>query len=168
MAGHQKEKQINYGNMILRQTVIEDLEFLFKFQLDKDAINLAAFTPEDPTNKSKYLGKYKKLIDDPTVNMQTITIDNIIVGSISKFEREGKSEITYWIDKAFWNKGIATKALKRFLTIEKTRPIFARVAFDNLASQKVLERSNFIKTGTDKGFANARQKEIEEFIYKLI
>ena len=63
--------------------------------------------------------------------------------------------------------GIATTALNNFLKIELTRPIYGRVAFDNLGSQKVLEKCGFIKIGTDKGFANARQTEIEEFIYKL-
>jgi [ribosomal protein S5]-alanine N-acetyltransferase len=53
------------------------------------------------------------------------------------------------------------------LTIENTRPVFGRVAFDNFGSQKVLEKCGFVKIGTDKGFANARQTEIEEFIYRL-
>lgn len=95
-------------------------------------------------------------------------LDNIIVGSIAKFEMEGEVGITYWIDKEIWGKGVATKALRKFLTIENTRPIFGRVAFDNLGSQKVLEKCGFTRIGTDKGFANARQTEIEEFIYKLI
>lgn len=99
--------------------------------------------------------------------MQTIIVNEIIEGSISKFEMEGDAEIIYWIDKKFWDKGVATTALKKFLTIESTRPIFGRVAFDNFGSQKVLEKCGFIKTGTDKGFANARQTETEEFIYKL-
>ena len=77
------------------------------------------------------------------------------------------AEITYWIDRNFWGLEIATKALKDFLVIETTRPIFARVAFDNFGSQKVLEKCGFVKTGADKGFANARETEIEEFIYKL-
>jgi len=47
------------------------------------------------------------------------------------------------------------------------RPIFGRTAFDNFASQKVLEKNGFVRIGKDKGFANARQAETEEFIYKL-
>lgn len=85
----------------------------------------------------------------------------------TKFVVEGDTEITYWIDRNFWGQGIATRALKEFLAIETTRPIFGRVAFDNFGSQKVLKKCGFIKIGTDKGFANARQTEIEEFIYKL-
>lgn len=89
------------------------------------------------------------------------------MGSIAKFVINGDAEITYWVDRKFWGQGIATNALNEFLTVEKTRPIFGRVAFDNFGSQKVLEKCGFFKIGSDKGFANARQIEIEEFIYKL-
>ncbi|MEO5946415.1 MAG: GNAT family N-acetyltransferase [Chitinophagaceae bacterium] len=151
----------------LRQTEKPDLEHFFQFQLDKEANYLAAFTSKDPNDKTAYIEKYTRHLADPTINMQTILVDETIAGSIAKFVMEGDTEITYWIDRNFWGKGIATTALKKLLTIENTRPVFGRVAFDNLGSQKVLEKCGFVKTGTDKGFANARQTEIEEFIYKL-
>jgi len=151
----------------LRPTVISDLDTLFQFQLDKEGGYLAAFMPIDPTDKTAYVNKFIKLLDDPTVNNQTIILDNTIVGSIAKFVMQGDTEITYWIDRKFWGKGIATRALAEFLIIENTRPIFGRVAFDNFGSQKVLKKCGFDKIGSDKGFANARQMEIEEFIYKL-
>ncbi|ANH83309.1 GCN5 family acetyltransferase [Niabella ginsenosidivorans] len=158
---------INDTKIGLQPTVIADLERFFIFQLDKEAIHLAAFTPKDPTDKAAYLNKYTKLLREPTVHMRTILVNNIIAGSISKFELEGDAEITYWIDRNFWGKGIGTTALKQFLGLEKARPILGRVAFDNFGSQRVLEKCGFIKIGKDKGFANARQAEIEEFIYKL-
>ena len=154
-------------NIILKSTAVSDLDQLFEFQLDQEGGYLAAFMPKDHTNKEAYLKKYKKLLADPAVNNQTILLDNHIVGSIAKFLMEGAAEITYWIDRKFWKQGIATRALKEFLIIETHRPIFARVAFDNFGSQKVLEKCGFVKISSDKGFANARQMEIEEFIYKL-
>lgn len=154
-------------NITLIETEKDDLNAFFQFQLDKEANYLAAFTPKDPNDKMAYLEKYTKHLSDPTINMRTIKVNGEIAGSIAKFVMEGEAEITYWIDKKFWGKGVATIALKKFLTIETTRPIFGRVAFDNFGSQKVLEKSGFKKVGTDKGFANARQTEIEEFIYKL-
>lgn len=99
--------------------------------------------------------------------MQTIFVDETIAGSVSKFEMDLGAEITYWIDKKFWWKGIATTALKKLLLIEPARPIHGRVAFDNIGSQRVLGKCGFVKIGTDLFFANARQKEIAEFIYKL-
>ncbi|HEU4609756.1 MAG TPA: GNAT family N-acetyltransferase [Chitinophagaceae bacterium] len=154
-------------DLILRPTEIADLERLFQFQLDKEAGYLAAFMPANPADKVAYFSKFRRLLADPTVNNQTIILNNTIVGSIAKFIMEADAEITYWIDRSCWGQGIATAALKRFLEMEQTRPIYGRVAFDNLASQKVLEKNGFIKVGTDRAFANARQEEIEEFIFKL-
>jgi ribosomal-protein-alanine N-acetyltransferase len=151
----------------LRRTEIADLENLFQFQLDKEGGYLAAFMPKDPTDKQAYLSKYTKLLGDPNVNNQTITVNAVTVGNVAKFVMHGDAEITYWIDRNFWGRGIATKALQKFLSIESSRPIFGRVAFDNFGSQKVLEKCGFVKIGSDTGFANARQAEIEEFIYKL-
>lgn len=151
----------------LTETAIDDLNAFFQFQLDKEANYLAAFTPKDPNDKAAYLEKYTKHLMDPAIHMRTIKVNHEIAGSIAKFVMEGEAGITYWIDKKFWGQGVATTALQKFLAIEKTRPLFGRVAFDNIGSQKVLERAGFIRVGTDKGFANARQAEIEEYIYKL-
>jgi len=158
---------VNDIEITLRKTEITDLEFFFIFQLDNEANYLAAFTSKDPNDKTAYIEKYSKHLADPTINMQTIKVNGVIAGSIAKFEIEGEAGITYWIDKKFWGKGIATKALKEFLKNETMRPVFGGVAFDNFGSQKVLEKCGFKKIGTDKGFANARQAEIEEYIYKL-
>ncbi|UOQ96285.1 GNAT family N-acetyltransferase [Hymenobacter sp. 5317J-9] len=151
----------------LRKAEVSDLESLFRFQLDEEGIFLAAFTPKAPSDKAAYFEKYTRHLQDPTINTQAILVDGRVAGSIAKFEIAGDAEITYWLDKSFWGQGIATAALTAFLAIEGARPIFGRVAFDNLGSQKVLEKCGFVKVGTDKGFANARQAEIEEFIYKL-
>lgn len=154
-------------DIALRPTKIDDLEILFQFQMDKEGGFLAGFMPKDPTDKTAYLDKYIKLLNDPSINNQTITIDNIIVGSVAKFVMEGDAEVTYWIDRKMWGKGIAASALRIFLGMETTRPIFGYVAFDNYGSQRVLEKCGFVKIGTEVSFANARQTEIEAFRYKL-
>jgi len=154
-------------SITLTETSVDDLNAFFQFQLNKEANYLAAFTSKDPNDKTAYIEKYAKFLTDPTINMRTIKVKGVIVGSIAKFIMENEAEITYWIDRNFWGQGIATTALKDFLKIEKSRPILGRVAFDNYGSQKVLEKCGFVKIGADKGFANARQAEIEEYIYKL-
>ena len=154
-------------NLTLVQTVPEHLETLFHFQTNEEGMYMAAFMPEDPYNKEAYIEKYSRFLKDPAIHMRTILAGDVIVGSVSKFIMEGDNEITYWIDRKYWGRGIATAALQQFLLLEVSRPIFGRVAFDNTGSQKVLEKCGFVKTGEDKGFANARQAEIAEFIYKL-
>jgi ribosomal-protein-alanine N-acetyltransferase len=155
------------NSITLTETTADDLHLLFEFQLDEEANYLAAFTAKDISDKVAYLEKYTKHIADPTITMRTIKANDEIVGSVAKYMMEGDAEITYGIDKKYWRQGIATAALADFLKIELARPIFGRVAFDNYGSQKVLEKCGFIRIGSDRGFANARQAEIEEYIYKL-
>ncbi|MBT2623701.1 GNAT family N-acetyltransferase [Chryseobacterium sp. ISL-6] len=151
----------------LRPSVVADINNFFEYQLDEEASYLAAFTAKDPTDRIAYLEKYTKLLYNPTVNMQTIVVDNTVVGTVTKFEINDEAEVAFWIDKPFWGQSVATKALKMFLDIETKRPIFGHAAFDNFGSQKVLEKCGFVKIGIEKGFANARQAEIEELVYKL-
>ena len=152
----------------LRPTKLSDLDNFFQFQLDEEANYLAAFTPKDPKDKKAYMDKHSRLLDDTEVNYQTIIIGSDIIGSIAKFMMGNDAEITYWIDRNYWGRGIATKALNQFLVMEKTRPIFGRVVNDNYGSQKVLEKCGFTKIGTECGFANARQTVVEKYIYKLM
>ncbi len=155
------------GKIRLRKTIEPDLELLFSFQLDKVANYMAAFTDKSDKNKASYIKKWTHLMSKHTIHLQTILSNNEVVGSVAKYEINGKAELTYWINKDYWGRGIATKAVLFFLQIELARPIFARAASDNIASQKVLENSKFTKIGIKKGYANAREMEIEEFIYKL-
>lgn len=156
------------NNIILVETKVEDLNTFFQFQLDQEANYLAAFTAKDPNDKAAYLEKYSKHLADPTIHMRTIKLDNVIVGSIAKFMIQDEAGLTYWIGREYWGRGIASAALHDFLKIEPARPIHASTAFDNYGSQRVLEKAGFVRVGTDKGFANARQAEIEEYLYKLI
>ncbi|MBS1782452.1 MAG: GNAT family N-acetyltransferase [Bacteroidetes bacterium] len=158
---------INKLDIKLRPTVIADLDQLYQFQFGKKANGLAVFTSNNTIDKTAYLSKYLKLLNDPTVNNQTILVDNIIVGSVAKFERKNEVEVTYLIDRNHWGKGIATNSLNYFLAIETIRPIFGRVAFDNFGSQKVLEKCGFVKIREEKYYANTRQAEIVEFVYRL-
>ncbi len=101
---------------------------------------------------------------------KTITHDGNVVGSIARYTDQefARPEVTYWIGKEYWGKGLATKALSRFLVLFVTeRPIYARVAHDNIASIRVLEKCGFKKMGIGKSYANARGREIEEIILKL-
>ena len=155
------------NTITLIETKNDDLNAFFQFQLDQEANYLAAFTAKDPNDKAAYIEKYSKHLADPTIHMRTIKVNDVIAGSIAKFIMGNEAGITYWIDKKFWGQGVASTALKNFLKIEQARPIYGHVAFDHYGSQKVLEKCGFVRVGKDKGFANARQAEIEEYIYKL-
>ena len=151
----------------LKPTLIEHLSKLYTFQSQKEGALMAAFTSER-LDEISYTNKWKTLLINPTINCKTIYYNNTIVGSIAKYVMEGKSEITYWIDQAFWGKGIAKQSLEHFLKEETERPIYGHVAFDNIGSQKVLDHCGFKKVNTQKSFSNYRNCKIEEFTYILI
>ena len=90
-----------------------------------------------------------------------------MAGHVLSFEQFGEPEVSYWIGKEHWGKGLATEALSRFLSCVKTRPLYARAAKDNTASIRVLKKCGFKICGEDKGFSNARGEEVEEFILQL-
>jgi RimJ/RimL family protein N-acetyltransferase len=88
-----------------------------------------------------------------------------VIGHVLSYEQSGRPEVSYWLGRDFWGRGLATRALSDFLArVNQKRPIYARVAKDNLRSLRVLEKCGFRITGEDKGFANARGEEVEEWI----
>jgi hypothetical protein len=67
-----------------------------------------------------------------------IVVDDEVAGTIGSWGELGEREVTYWTGRSYWGKGIATDALNAFLVVERSRPLHARVAFDNVASRRVL------------------------------
>ena len=129
---------------------------------------MAAFTAKDPTNQAAFTAHWQRILTDETVIIKTITCAGQVAGSVSSYEEEGKPEVTYWLGKEYWGKGIATWALQAFLAhTNKRLPIYARVATDNLGSRRVLEKCGFTVINESTGFANARGQEIEELLLEL-
>jgi RimJ/RimL family protein N-acetyltransferase len=62
---------------------------------------------------------------------------------------------------------MATQALAALLCEVAVRPLYARAATDNVASLRVLAKCGFRVVGKDKGFSNARGREVEETILRL-
>ena len=155
-------------DLCLRKVVEDDLALFFDFQLDPDANYMAAFTARDPTDREAFTAHWNKIMADPTNIIRTIVCDGQVVGSVSSYEESGKPEVTYWVGRAYWGKGIGTRALTAFLVqVNTTRPIYARVAQDNLGSRRILEKCGFQVIGETKGFANARGKVVEELLLEL-
>jgi len=153
----------------LRDVVESDLPILFEQQLDPDANYMAAFTARDPTDRDAFMAHWARILNDKTTTNQTILFNGQVAGSVACYKDEefGEMEITYWIGKEYWDKGIATRALSKLLDHVAVRPLFGRAAKDNVASLRVMQKCGFIICGDGKGFAYARGKEIEEYILKL-
>ncbi len=151
----------------LRDVTDDDLPIFFEHQSDSIANRMAAFTAPDPTDRAAFRAKWQKISNDDTVTIKTILSEGQVAGHIASFEQSGRREITYWIGREFWGKGIATKALSEFLNCERARPLYARAAKENAASIRVLEKCGFAICDHGKGFAHGRGEEVEEYILKL-
>lgn len=155
------------SGVLLRDVTEGDLPMFFDYQLDPDANRMAAFTTEDPSDRDAFGAHWTKILGDETIVAKTILFDGRVAGNVLSFVQFGEREISYWIGKDYWGKGIATEALGQFLGHVKERPLYARAAKDNVASLRVLKKCGFIVSGENKGFSNARGEEVEEFVLTL-
>ena len=154
--------------MSLRPVVESDLPVFFENQLDPEANFMAAFTAKDPTDRAEFEAHWRRILAEPTVIIRTIVFAGQVAGSVLSYQEEGHPEVSYWLGKAYWGMGLATQALKEFLAHHNpARPIYARVAKDNLGSRRVLEKCGFQVIAEALGFANARGQEIAELVLEL-
>ncbi|MHC4993402.1 MAG: GNAT family N-acetyltransferase [Planctomycetota bacterium] len=151
----------------MREVIEADLPTFYKHQLDPDAGRMAAFTARDPTDKAAFMAHWARIMRDERVVKRTILADGEVAGHVVHFHRDDTPEVCYWIGKRHWGRGLATRALAEILNEVTTRPLYARAAQDNVASIRVLEKCGFEVCGSEKAYANARGKEIEEAILKL-
>ncbi len=147
----------------LREVIHSDLPIFFEQQLDPRANHMAAFTASDPTDREAFLARWTMMLANETILIRTILAGDEVAGHVLRYEEMGRPEVSYWLGKAYWGRGIASQALASFVTQLPERPLFARVAQDNLASLRVLQKNGFRIVGTAQGYANARGVEVAEY-----
>jgi RimJ/RimL family protein N-acetyltransferase len=152
---------------VLREVRDEDLPVLFEQWADPIAARMAAFTAPDHMDRDAFERRWSRLRADETVITRAIVVDGEVAGTIGSWGDPDEREVTYWIGRSHWGKGIATGALNAFLAVDPSRPLHARVAYDNVASRRVLEKSGFRVIATERSFANTRSAEIEELVLRL-
>ena len=84
-----------------------------------------------------------KIRANPANLLRTIVAGGRVVGSISSWDADGEREVGYWIGRDHWGKGYATAALRAFVAVDTTRPLWVHVAEHNVGSQLVAERCGF-------------------------
>jgi RimJ/RimL family protein N-acetyltransferase len=148
----------------LRPVLAEDLDAFYSHQTDPIAYDMVGTLPRQ---RDAFYAHWTEAGNDSTVVLRAILLDERLAGNVASFIRHDKREVCYWIDRALWGRGIATEGLRLLLQEVHERPLYARVAKDHLASQRVLLKCGFAICGEDKCFADARGEEIEEWILEL-
>jgi RimJ/RimL family protein N-acetyltransferase len=155
------------NNLYLRDVTAGDLAIFFEQQLDPVANQMAAFTAKNPADREAFTTHWAKILADEAIIIKTILFEGQVAGYVLTHGWFGDPEISYWLGRSYWGKGIATAALAALLALVPTRPLYAHVAKDNFASRRVLEKCGFTVVSESSGFSNARRVEVEEFILKL-
>jgi RimJ/RimL family protein N-acetyltransferase len=133
-------------NVQLRDVEAQDLALFFEHQRDPIAVAMVAFNSRDRAAFDQHLAKL--LADDSCLKKTIVVVSAVsaeeqVAGNIGSWTADGKREVGYWIDRAFWGRGVATEALSAFLCLEPTRPLYAGVAKHNVASLRVLQKCGF-------------------------
>src|SRR5689334_10813871 len=122
------------AEVALRPVEDADLDALFEQMRDPESVRMAAFTAADPDDRAAFDVHMAKVLRLPDATNRAITVDGRFVGTIASFVVDCDTEVTYWIDRAFWGQGIASRALAMLLEAVRVRPVFARAASDNVGS----------------------------------
>lgn len=154
-------------DVVLRELEDGDLDAVFEQMRDPESAWMAAFTSKEPLTREVFDAHRARIAARTDVTERAILSDGVFAGTIASFVQEGDTELTYWIDRSLWGRGIASEALAQFLRIVTVRPLHGRAASDNLGSLRVMQKAGFRVVGTDTGYAGARNAEIEETVLRL-
>ena len=148
---------IETDRLILRPWLDSDAEALFRYASDPDVGPRAGWPPHKDIEESK------RVIRDIFTNDRTWAVtlretgeaigcmgyyihgeSNIPIG-------EEDAEIGYWIAKPYWNRGIATEALRAMIdycfNVKGFLTLWSDFFIDNPASGRVMEKCGFKDTG---------------------
>lgn len=153
----------------------DDIPLMYEIGTDPASCEMAGVKPR---TWNAFEERWKAIFADPAVSTRIIEIiapepggaatRREFAGSISVFQAPGedRDSIGYWIARAHWGKGIASRALALFLAQEPRRPLYATAATTNLASLRVLDRNGFKLVRTFVGEETDRYlaREVAEFV----
>src|SRR5215210_4006314 len=97
--------------LTLRDVRDEDLRLLFEQWADPVAAHMAAFTAPGHIDRDAFERRWSRLRADETLLTRVIVVDDEVAGTIGSWGDRAEREVTYWIGRSYWGKGIATDAL---------------------------------------------------------
>ncbi len=148
----------------LRAVQASDLPLMYELQIDVESNRMAVTIPR---SRDAFDSLWAKSLNDPSHTVRAILVGDAFVGYISCFPQDGSDHVGYWIDRAFWGRGIASRALPLLLQEVTQRPLIATVATSNGASLRILQKCGFIVERIHISPASERYPECEEAVLVL-
>ena len=148
----------------LRPVEAGDLPRMYEMQLDPESNRMAVTIPR---SREAFDAHWAKVLGDPGNTTRAVLLDRQVVGSISCFPMDGEDHVGYWIERAYWGMGIASRALHLLLREVAKRPLVATAATGNGASLRVLRKCGFVVDHVRLAPADERHPACEETVLVL-
>ena len=76
-----------------------------------------------PRSREAFDAHWAKALAEPGNTTRAVLFDGKLVGYVSCYPLDGQDHVGYWIDRAYWGKGIASRALHLLLQEVAERPL---------------------------------------------
>ncbi|WP_338782796.1 GNAT family N-acetyltransferase [Streptomyces sp. DG1A-41] len=130
----------------LREVVESDLDAFCAYEQDPEAARRSRFTPRP---RKAFMSHWKeRVLGDDTCFVQTVTVDGDVAGNFVAWWDGDRRFLGYWLGRAYWGRGIGSRALGLFLEREQNRPLHADPFNGNTGSVRLLEKHGFRPAGT--------------------
>jgi len=151
----------------LRPVVKSDIALFFEHHLELRPLPAGASIADLDSRKATFVDRWEQMRSDERVLARTIVWKGAVTGYVVHLIQRDKPSISCWLGRDYWGKGVATQAVRDFLDLIEKRPVYARVAYDNLAAMQVFRKTGFEIVGYDSFFSEAHGYEIDEIILAL-
>ncbi|GAA1509165.1 GNAT family N-acetyltransferase [Streptomyces synnematoformans] len=129
----------------LRDVVEEDLEVFLAHEHDPENVRRSRFPPRE---RERFMTHWREtILRDPTCLVQTVAVDGRTAGGVVAWWDGDRRFLGYVFGREFWGRGIGTRAVGRFLELERHRPLYADPYVGNTGSVRLLEKLGFRRTG---------------------
>ncbi len=149
-----KQPVILFDHYMLRDIELTDASDMFEYGSDMEVVKFLSWGPYmDVTEAYGSIKQYffKRPEKGLPVGYAIVDLNtNKMIGTVdfhTKFA-DGSVEAGYCLNKAYWNKGVMTKALRKLLEVGFWYLGFHKViighANENVSSKRVIEKNNFV------------------------
>jgi ribosomal-protein-alanine N-acetyltransferase len=162
-----RDLQLRTQRLVLRAFTSEDVQRVFDIQSDFEVTRMLAIPAYPPAldDIAAWLRDHAVEWQAGTAYRFAVVADGRVIGCADVDEiADGAGELGYWLDRAYWGRGLASEAaaaVHGFATdILGLRRLEAGHAADNPASGRILMRLGFRWVGDRTRWYNSRRADV--------
>lgn len=151
----------------LRALDDDDLDAVYTMLTDAEAVKMAAFTAPDAADRASFDEWIARERTSPDVSLHVVTERGGFAGIVAAFTVGSDREVTCWLARHAWGRGVGAEALRLLVSREPARPLFARAAAGDERFISLLRRLGFAEISRSVQYAPGVDGEVEEVVFAL-